>query len=460
MAETTCILHIGLEKTGSTALQHALAEGREPLRAAGIDTYPHGTSHTDLVVAAGYAGGAVGRTLRARGGGAPEGRARLVDAARARLGSFLDVSDAPTVLFSTEFASLMEAEEVTWVRDWLRPRFARMRIVAYVRPPAEWVRSRIKERVRGGLALGGPHHGGPDASFAPDMARRHLGRWIDAFGASAVEIRDARRAALRGGDVVADFAEAVLGRPAASLGLAGASRNVAASDWQFRAQAAVNAAFDDGEDIGHMGRATGWGHALRDAEAEVRARADGPAPMPRIDFETYAREAADTVAWLHEVTGGAVDFRDVPVPPPIAPRADDASFEVFALAAHAVARRLQDERDVARARLRMRMAVTRRQARNIAALRGEPVPPVDDADGEGRGIADAAMRCLDVALRRDAARFLERYGWPDAARDVLEDTARRHPDADARAEAAAALAQARAALAPPERKGGENEAEP
>lgn len=128
--DNAIILHIGVHKTGSTALQAALAAARPDLRERGI-SYPGGTIQAHH--AAAWAAG--GRTF---GFGDEADRPRrwswlrLVGAARLHRGR---------VVISSEFFGRMRPQAVKRVVDGLGPR--RVHVVVAVRPlsgllPASW----------------------------------------------------------------------------------------------------------------------------------------------------------------------------------------------------------------------------------------------------------------------------------------------------------------------------------
>lgn len=128
---TRLLLHIGMGKTGSSALQVALVHNRESLAAAGV-RYPEHASD-----------------VRARKGRAGSGNGQaLQELLTTDGGSLPDVDDAPTVLYSSEFLWYFRPDRLAFLRDRLAERGIPLEVVAYVRDIAGMVVSAYAQSVK------------------------------------------------------------------------------------------------------------------------------------------------------------------------------------------------------------------------------------------------------------------------------------------------------------------------
>lgn len=190
---TAVVIHLGDRKTGSTAIQYALAAGA--VRAPGLRIgYAAPINHIPLA-----------RSMIEPA----EARHRAARLARA-LAPARDGTADVTIVSAEDF----EVVDPRVLRDALdrhAPDLAgRIRLIAYVRPHAERLLSSWAERVKQGHFLGTP------AELFERSQKRSLLRyaprfrlWRDTFG-DAFTLRPMIRDRLKGRDVVADFADFAL----------------------------------------------------------------------------------------------------------------------------------------------------------------------------------------------------------------------------------------------------------
>jgi hypothetical protein len=252
-----CILHIGTEKTGTTAWQGFLSANREALLRAGyfvpssLSPYARRANHERLTTLA-LADAKIADDLRqsarvTTAADVPRHRASVTEALRQEIAALpADTPNASrTLLLSNEHCQsrLTEPAEVERLRDFLTG-FARdIRIVVYLRPQHELAVSLYDQALKSGYA---------DIPLPPDFSGRlplwvHRGffdyaelldRWSAAFGREAIDVRIYGPAALRGGNVIDDFC-AHLGLDAADYASV-TDTNRSMSEVRQRAMNAIN----------------------------------------------------------------------------------------------------------------------------------------------------------------------------------------------------------------------------
>lgn len=164
MPASRIIVHIGMHKTGTTAIQRLLASNHQLLLAAGV-LHPttgiptgHSNAHRGLVHAVRHGDDGPWQTM-----------ADEVD----RVG-------APTVVISNEEFSRFSRRHVAIVADRLR-RYDDVRVLVYVRNEWDFMRSACRQSWRGGT------YSGDFRSFLEERTQRchysrYLDRWADAIG--------------------------------------------------------------------------------------------------------------------------------------------------------------------------------------------------------------------------------------------------------------------------------------
>lgn len=206
MRPVRTILHIGMPKTGSTALQLCLRASKAQLLEAGVlypDNPPGCGFNNHRLLIAGYT-----PFLRL-----PRHIRRVPEYTRANMGAryaeFLDhlavqvAQAAPeVVILSSESLFRRPSRRArASLRAVLPPGTGAVDVAAYVRRPSEQYLSNLQQRLRNSWRIG--------PLWVPPMAGILAG-YADLFGADAVRPRLFDRAALKDGDIVADFLEAWL----------------------------------------------------------------------------------------------------------------------------------------------------------------------------------------------------------------------------------------------------------
>jgi hypothetical protein len=199
-------LHIGTEKTGSTALQAVSDINRNALIRAGIfyPKTPGERNHVRLTVFAGD--GPDTRNLRKLVGLVPDNayknfKAHFADELRAEIRD----SECSRIFLSNEHLSsrLSSAQEVARLASILRPLADMVKVVVYLRPQSELFLSSYSTAIKAGRirALEPP----TDILDHRYNYEKKLSLWADAFDEANVIVRIYDRNILVGGDVVKDF---------------------------------------------------------------------------------------------------------------------------------------------------------------------------------------------------------------------------------------------------------------
>lgn len=204
------VVHIGLEKTGTTSIQRHLANHRDQLASDGV-LYPTlempGINHIAL---AAYAQGddrfddtrlTCGvRTLE-------ELQAfRLTLDERLRT-AVADARPRVLVLSSEHLSSrLTQFWDVKRLANLLTPLSDEIAIVAYLRPQEEFFVSSYVTFIKSGQTRLFPEEG-PELSFRYDFATM-LSHWREAFPTAHMIVRRFSKTALKNGDVIDDFVDA------------------------------------------------------------------------------------------------------------------------------------------------------------------------------------------------------------------------------------------------------------
>lgn len=203
----TLVLHVGLHKTGTSSIQATLAGNRRHLRALGFSYsrlcfLSRNRNHSGALYTlfSRRAGRYRGNLLHGLSGPWRLAAYRWAVAAFLELEMRLD--RAPVFILSGEDMSRLAGNEVRALRARFARHFDRIRVVAYVRPPASYAHSAAQERLRGGATL-------TRLAAAPPCPRyrRRLAKFIRIFGAEHVHLRLWSPARFPHGDAVAAFLE-------------------------------------------------------------------------------------------------------------------------------------------------------------------------------------------------------------------------------------------------------------
>ena len=201
------ILHIGVEKTGTTSIQSFLAMNRDALKSRSI-LFPVWPGNENHMLLAGYAANDEKRDdIRIRNGIVSQyDLERFREKFAGEFAGEVRAAACNTVVLSGEHCSsrLVTQEEVERLRSLLLGMFDDVRIIVYLRRQDEFLLSTYSTQVRCGetrtLALPAVEKRRDRYDFA-----KLLGLWSGAFGREAVTVRKFSRTSLVDGSVVSDF---------------------------------------------------------------------------------------------------------------------------------------------------------------------------------------------------------------------------------------------------------------
>lgn len=191
-----CYLHIGMHKTGSTAIQTAL-DGYDD----GATTYLKLalTNHSAEIFTAfsERRGTILMREL-------PKSASPdvLAAAIRAKMLAQITAHRKNLVISGEEMSAQFGQAEVSALRSFLEPHFDRLQVIVYVREPGSMMRSVMQEQIKNGLTTF------DIAQFYPNY-RTRLAPWHDTFGDEGMNFVPFDPKAFPKGSVIADFARRV-----------------------------------------------------------------------------------------------------------------------------------------------------------------------------------------------------------------------------------------------------------
>ena len=205
---TDCVLHIGLEKTGTTSIQATLAANRERLASKGI-LYPRCMGAKSHVRAYAYASEGPLDEIKIQCG--LDGPRSIEDFRRDLARQFdAEVASAnpKKIILSNEHLSsrLLSISEISRLKDLLSSHCRSIRVVVYLRAQGDAHRSAYSTYVK---------TGGTDPFRAPGpklLRDRYfydlvLQRWEQVFGRGAMDVRIYDPAEFPEGDIFLDFAD-------------------------------------------------------------------------------------------------------------------------------------------------------------------------------------------------------------------------------------------------------------
>jgi len=196
------ILHIGMQKTGSSAIQSSLAaaSGKDfvyPLLGDGRFKPP---KHTEALVQLFSSNSA---TIAEQYKLAGKSEAMIRDPLRASSDreqitqAAADAGDGYVILSSEGATGYLGREDLHAVREFAEDLFDDILVVAYIREPFEFVSANFQTRIRGRFL----------ADFKPKYKRLRprFELWDEVFGRERVHLWKYDRAAFPNGDIVEDF---------------------------------------------------------------------------------------------------------------------------------------------------------------------------------------------------------------------------------------------------------------
>ena len=402
--ERTCILHIGMHKTGSSSIQRTINANLPILQDRyGIGSHAQQVNHSTFASAMANSADEV-RPLPVPGLDTPESMRRHALSALEMLKETLQTTRPQRFVLSGEGLSIMRADGVVRLREFLAPHFDRFQVVSYMREPISYANSAAVQRVKAGATFDWIVHetlvaqrilaiepiGG---SVLPAYQFR-IEKFQEVFGRENVHCLHFARDSLRNGNVVDDFFWRFLGIDIADLPTIFAEENqsldigtVYALEYLNRTKPVfVNGRFN-------ANRSFPLVQDLAGRKSKTRFS------IPGFDYGLFAEITEPDVEWLRQTTGGAIDF-SLEVPPPgEAPSADELLSVV----------NLINDLSVQRDRHALRMLFFREMWRLAS-----------DQTADTAELARLIDVCTDPAFLPNAAYNLQAAGLPALANQARE----------------------------------------
>lgn len=318
------VLHIGMPKAGSTALQGGLLARQRELGRHGI-VYPAGgdlPKNHNMLICGLFRGENLPRLFRQIYTGDNRRMRREFAAFLAKLRTTVDTSGADTIILSSEmmFRNL-GPKKITQLREILAELAEEVQIVAYVRSPASFYLSRVQQGIKATSRI---------FPFTPVSYRAELKSYASLGADLTVAVYD--RASLRGGDITLDFLsrvapDAVIAVEGQAIREANTSMSAEGMDIVQRYRAANHASAD--------GRFTPDTGEVLKAIAKIEAKEGGFTKPSALDHvRDYLERASVDLLWLRDRFGAVfpdIDYNriaaDVIPPPPPKRIADVCAFD-------------------------------------------------------------------------------------------------------------------------------------
>ena len=242
MTETVYI-HIGAHKTGSSSIQQSFFKSAGALKEHGVEYFPLSANHSAAIYSF-FSENRKNYHVNLKKRLSNEELKSSLEAVDFALKDFLQSSITPKKLISGEDISLLTEAEVGKLHEYISKNAdLTVKIIIYVRNFYEFLDSTIQELVKAGTALGKVElslaEGRPAAL---PRYRFRIEKFIKVFGRDNVIVRVFDTTRFKGGDLLADFCEAIE-TPALSADLTRVRVNNSVSDETVRILSKYNEVF-------------------------------------------------------------------------------------------------------------------------------------------------------------------------------------------------------------------------
>lgn len=317
----TCVIHIGLHKTGSSSIQNTLHKNRAILKSEfNINYYDKQANHGTLLTLFSK-NLAYYRPLKIWGITDEAGINTFKSDLKADLSLTLKKNTSPVFVISGEGLSLLEEAEIHALQSFLAPSFDEFQIYAYVRDPMSHANSVGQQAIKGGMTFAdiqrntfGPKN--PDdhpkitkpGSVYPYF-RTRIAPYQKAFGEENVKVLNFSALRERKEDVVLHFMQEALGIKTLPQDFEVMRVNESlASDAVYLAEALNTEVPLFVDNTLNSKRSRGIITHLTSLKSE------GSFTLPEFDFAALADIVSNDVAWLKTITKNRIDFTSMEPP--------------------------------------------------------------------------------------------------------------------------------------------------
>ncbi len=190
------ILHIGMHKTGTSSIQASFARKPPP----SSHYFHHIGTNLNGWARLMFADDTSVRELKTLRDATPDQIQDRRLAIQAQSDETFASAQSDTIIFSAEYFTYLEADEVHKLKNWMSSRFDQIEVYAYIRDPLPFVRSSYQQRLKAMAKA---------QNFLPDMPnyQYRFRKFELAFGTDHMHYRLFRRNLLTDQNVVTDFAD-------------------------------------------------------------------------------------------------------------------------------------------------------------------------------------------------------------------------------------------------------------
>lgn len=278
----TIFLHIGMHKTGSTAIQSAF-DGFDD----GVTRYADlGFENHSIPFYTAYSGQHQRYHIWLSAGLRPEEIEARRDDCRVRIAQAVAEGGGRNLVFSGEDISFLPLSAIEEIRDVFLHEKREVRIIVYVREPMAFVMSGLQQMIKDNVFR---------RNVPEPIYRQRIEKFIRVFGFDSLIIREFDRKKLFGEDIVKDFSQLV--------GVV-APRQVKETNTSLSTEA-IKVIYLLNKLLPPNGDNSDLVQARLRMIAHVRTTFPGKFEMPEALFSGVI--SADDVEWLHSVSG--IDFR-------------------------------------------------------------------------------------------------------------------------------------------------------
>jgi tetratricopeptide (TPR) repeat protein len=199
-----CFLHIGLHKTGTTAIQKFSFENKEYLLEKGYDYAGDFLEHSRLLVPLYINRNVDSRKTKGNFFSKKMGN-HEVEYANNVFQKMINEISSEKIILSGEGFSLLEPDEVKLLKDDFDKYFDEVKVIVYVREPVSWLTSYFLQKIKHGIPLKKI-----TADVLDDFSiRDRIEAFVDLFGNENVIFKRFDNKILHENDIVIDFYDTI-----------------------------------------------------------------------------------------------------------------------------------------------------------------------------------------------------------------------------------------------------------
>lgn len=202
-------LHVGFHKTGTSSIQETCFASRQYLRERGVAYFEHSANHSAPLMWAFRTSRRMTHPITVNAKLSESGVLQKARDVENRLTTFLEDRTCPLKLISGEGISYFNIAEIGAMKAFLDQFGVPIKVIIYIRNFYDYMNSEIQELVKWGWTLPILADAVKQGKTVKPNYKRKIGKFINAFGRPAVEVRLFHPKRLLGGDLLIDFCDAI-----------------------------------------------------------------------------------------------------------------------------------------------------------------------------------------------------------------------------------------------------------